>query len=330
MKKNPDRWLCYVSICIVTVALMCGCNCDSVQTDETVKREDITIPLSETMKLEMIWVEPGTFTMRRSDSVYYQVTLTKGYWLGKYEVTQAQYQTVMGWNPAEVPVEDYGRGENCPIFWVAWEDATNFCAMLTEIERAAGRLPEGYEYNLPTEAQWEYACRAGTTTDLNSGKNLTDENEHSETNEEDWDGDIVSHRGEITIHYNSSHSGRSKYSEMDEVGWYGGNSRGKAHPVGQKKPNAWGFYDMHGNVWEWCLDWWDPYQAFRGEAVKNPKGPLASKNFNYYGEENICVRRGGSWYTDAHGCVSGSMDRYCPHDIWWSECGFRVALVSVK
>ncbi len=198
---------------------------------------DFTIPLSGNVNLDMVWIEPGTFLMgspenelgREDDETQHQVTLTSGYWLGKYEVTQAQYKAVMGidWKGADLPVEQ-----------ISWKDATNFCAKLTAIERAAGRLPEGYEYTLPTEAQWEYACRAGTTTALNSGKNLSDKN---------------------------------KCPEMDEVGWYWYNGGGNnPYPVGQKKPNAWGLYDMHGNVWEWCLDWYGSYPT---SSVTDPAGP---------------------------------------------------------
>ena len=112
----------------------------------------------------MLSSELGRFASERQ----HEVTLTEGYWLGKYEVTQAQYQAVMGKNPS------YFKGDDLPVECVSWDDAANFCAKLTEIERAAGRLPAGYEYVLPTEAQWEYACRAGTTSALNNGEDLTD------------------------------------------------------------------------------------------------------------------------------------------------------------
>ena len=158
------------------------------------------------------------------------MTLTKGYWMGKYEVTQAQYEAIIGTNPSNF------KGANLPVEMVSWDDAMEFCAVLTVIEKVKGRLPEGYEYTLPTEAQWEYACRAGTTTALNSGKNL---------------------------------SGWNACPEMDEVGWYDYNSDDKTHPVGQKKPNAWELYDMHGNVREWCLDWYGDHPDL---AVVDPSG----------------------------------------------------------
>jgi formylglycine-generating enzyme required for sulfatase activity len=249
--------------------------------------KNITIPLSGTVNLDMIWIEPGTFMMgsptdelgRDSDETQHQVTLTRGYWLGKYEVTQAQYEAVMGTNPS------YFKGADFPVEKVSWYNAMDFCAKLTDIERAAGRLPEGYEYTLPTEAQWEYACRAGTTTALNSGKNLSDKN---------------------------------KCPEMDEVGWYEYNSDSTTHPVGQKMPNAWGLYDMHGNVFEWCLDWHGSYPS---SAVTDPKG---SSSGSYR------VLRGGSWNFNAYSCRSAYRFDSTPSDFNRNYYGFRVALAPVQ
>ncbi|MBO4715993.1 MAG: formylglycine-generating enzyme family protein, partial [Verrucomicrobia bacterium] len=126
---------------------------------EGVGSKDFTIPLSNTVNLDLIWIEPGTFMMgspenelgRFDDETQHQVTLTQGYWLGKYKVTQSQYKAVMKANPSEF------SGDNNPVECVSWNDAMAFCAKLTEIEKAANRLPVGYEYTLPTEAQWEYA-----------------------------------------------------------------------------------------------------------------------------------------------------------------------------
>lgn len=247
------------------------------------EKENLYISLSDRVNPEMIWVVPGIFMMgtpnqdKDSVEIQHQVTLTRGFWLGKYEVTQAQYQTVMGINPSHF------KGDNLPVENVSWNDATNFCAKLTEIEKAAGRLPEGYEYTLPTEAQWEYACRAGTSTELNSGKNLTD-----------W----------------------TECPNVDELGWYGCNSNKQTHPVGQKKPNAWGFYDMSGNVWEWCLDWYEKYSP---EAVTDPAGPA---NGAYR------VLRGGGWYNNA--CICRSAYRYNRNPSrYYSNIGFRVVLTQI-
>ena len=249
--------------------------------------KDMTIPLSDRVNLDMIWIEPGTFTMgspkdelgRDNDEVQHQVTLTRGYWLGKYEVTQAQYEAVMGTNPS------WYKGADLPLELVSWYDAMEFCAKLTAAAKAAGRLPEGYEYTLPTEAQWEYACRAGTITALNSGKNLSD---------------------------------KEQCPEMDEVGWYWYNSNDKTHSVGQKLPNAWGLYDMHGNVQEWCLDW---YGAYPTSAVTDPTGPNTGKKR---------VIRGNSWYGRAYGCRSAYRYSDNPSSDSYSDIGFRVALAPVK
>jgi formylglycine-generating enzyme required for sulfatase activity len=248
-----------------------------------VKNRTITLPGD--VELDMIGINPGTFLMgspkdelgRKNDETQHEVTLTKAYWLGKYEVTQAQYEAVMGKNPS------YWKGADLPVEQVSWFDAMEFCEKLTEIERAAGRLPEGYEYTLPTESQWEYACRAGTTTALNNGKNLSDE---------------------------------YQCSEMDKVGWYFGNSD-ETHPVGQKKPNAWGLYDMHGNVKEWCLNWEGDYPT---SSVTDPVGPET-------GERSVL--RGGCWGTYALGCRSAYRNNLSP-SLSDYGCGFRVALAPVK
>ena len=212
------------------------------------------------------------------DEAQHQVTLTRGYWMGKYEVTQAQYEAIMGKNPS------YFKGADLPVEQVTWYDAMTFCAKLTEQERAAGRLPEGYEYTLPTESQWEYACRAGTVHALNNGLDLTDEGE---------------------------------CPNLDEVGWYVGNSDGMTHPVGQKKPNARGLYDMHGNVHEWCLDWYD--LDYPDSAVMDPIGTNAGSKR---------VLRGGCWSNEANACRSAYRG-YADPEFDSSRRGFRVALAPV-
>ncbi len=207
------------------------------------KRHHHTAALPHGVILEMNWI-PGDVSKQIPD-----------FWIGRYEVTQEQYQAIMGTNPSRF------RGTDLPVEGVSWHNAMTFCDKLTAIEKATGRLPTGYKYTLPTEGQREYACRAGTTGDYNV------------------DG-----------------------VELSELAWYDANSGGTTHPVGQKKPNAWGLYDMHGNVFEWCLDW-----------LK-------------VGEER--VMRGGSWFHNANYCRSAS--RSGGPDGWHSYRGFRVVLVPVK
>ena len=255
-----------------------------------VRSKDMTIPLADGVELEMVWIEPGTFTMgspedelgRNSGEKQHEVTLTQGYWLGRYEVTQAQYEAIKGKNPS------WFKGADLPVECVSWYDAKEFCAILTTIERMNGRLPEGYEYTLPTEAQWEYACRAGTTTALNNGKNL---------------------------------SGEWECPEMDEVGWYwcGREEDKTTHPVGQKKPNVWGLYDMHGNVWEWCLDWYEWGSYYPTSSMIDPTGPDKGSE---------CVIRGGSRNYTAPYCRSASRDGDTPTGSNFG-IGFRVALTTV-
>ena len=148
----------------------------------------------------------------------HSVQITKPFYLSVYEVTQEQYKKVMGNNPSD------NKGNNKPVEMVSWNDAVDFCRELSE--------QEGVEFRLPTEAEWEYACRAGTTTAYSFGDDK---------------------------------------SQLGKYAWHVNNSNLTTHPVGQKLPNAWGLYDMHGNVDEWCQDW---YARFRNEKVFiDPTGP---------------------------------------------------------
>jgi type II secretion system protein G len=185
-----------------------------------------------TMKLVLI--RPGKFVMGDGKDRH-EVTLSKPFYMGVTEVTQAQYEAVMGTNPSHF------RGATNPVEMVYWNDAAEFCKKLSEKTRRTFRLP--------TEAEWEYACRAGAQTAFSFGDDP---------------------------------------SALGDYAWWGRNSADTTHPVGQKKPNAWGLYDMHGNVWEWCADW---YEAYPKGPVTNPSGPATGR---YH------VLHGGSWtYVDA-------------------------------
>jgi len=231
--------------------------------------------------LEMIWVEPGTFTMgsptsearRGSDETEHNVTLTKGFYLGKYEVTQAQYEAVMTGNTNSLsPTPSKFFGENRPVEQVSWGHAKIFLNRLNAAEQAAGRLPAGWQYVLPTEAQWEYACRAGTTTVYS------------------WGNDINSTRA------NYDASGIRQTSD-----------------VGQYAANPWGFYDMHGNIWEWVADWRGAY----------PDGPLIDPTGPASGSHR--VRRGGSWNGTRASLRSATRLGKLPSYRYYS-IGFRVGL----
>ena len=245
--------------------------------------EPIVVQFDKEVALEMVWIKPGTFKMgsskrergREKIEIQHEVTLTKGYWIGIYEVTQAQYKSVMNTNPSKF------QGADLPVEYVSWNEAMEFCRKLTEQERSAGRLPLGYAYTLPTEAQWEYACRAETTTALNSGMKL---------------------RSEAGV-----------CSNLDKVGWYDKNSDSKTHLVGQKQANNWGLYDMHGNVWEWCLDWYEDYST---SSVTDSTGSDTG---------STRVNRGGSWSSSAKFCRSANRGS-CTPDFRCDLIGFRVVI----
>ena len=227
---------------------------DFIQVDAGKHRVD----LNETVAMDMIWCPPGTFTMgsptnetgRGSDETLHQVTLTNGFYLGKYEVTQAQYEAVMNGNPFGLNADPSEfKGSNRPVERVSWEDAQVFLDQLNAIEQTAGRLPAGWKYMLPTEAQWEYACRAATSTAYS------------------WGNDI--------------NSSRANYN-WDKT-WNTGNDFKKTRDVGQYSANPWGFFDMHGNVWEWVYDWKADYPS---GSQTNPEGPASGSDR---------INRGGSW-----------------------------------
>jgi formylglycine-generating enzyme required for sulfatase activity len=167
------------------------------------------------------------------------VTLTRGFHLGRYEVTQRQYLALMGTNPSH-----FTGNLDRPVDNVSWEDATSYCAKLTIKEGMAGRLSAGLEYRLPTEAQWEYACRAGTTGRFYYGDD-------------------------------------PGYTQLDKYAWYSGNSGGTTHTVGGESPNQWGLYDMTGDAMEWCLDWYG--ESLPGGSVTDPQGPSTGSSRVYRG-----------------------------------------------
>ena len=181
--------------------------------------------------LNMVWIVPGTFIMGapssdpdyRSDETQHVVTLTNGFWMGQHPVTQGEYLAVTGTNPS------YFTGDlSRPVEQVTWFNATNYCSNLTQNEQSAGRLPAGWVYRLPTESEWEYCCRALTTSRFYFGNDPGD--------------------------------GKS----LTNYAWYSVNSGGTTQPVGELLPNAWGLVDMAGNVFQWCQDW---YGAYPGGSV---------------------------------------------------------------
>jgi formylglycine-generating enzyme required for sulfatase activity len=238
--------------------------------------------ITNSIGIKLVLIPNGTFMMgspieeegRYDNEMQHKVTISKDYYLGVTEVTQGQYEKLMGTNPSKFQKQVIFNKDSSmyPVEKVTWEDAVSFCKRLSELpdEKTAGRV-----YRLPTEAEWEYACRAESETAFHFG-------------------------------------GSSKLS--DDFAWFG-NSNKQTHPVGQKKPNAWGLYDMHGNVFEWCSDWFNEYPK---GAVSDPTGPK---------EGVLRVFRGGGW---EFGATSGrSATRFFTAPLGRGDwIGFRVALSS--
>ena len=199
------------------------------------------------------------------------VTLSGGLWMAPCPVTQQEYLAVTGQNPSS-----FTGDVRQPVDSVSWEDATNYCALLTRQAASAGYIPAGFRYRLPTEAEYEYAARAGTTTRFCYGDDPT-------------------------------------YSGLVNYGWYGYNSDFETHPVEGLLPNPWGLYDMCGNVWEWCADW---YGTYPGGTATDPKGPPQ-------GESRVL--RGGSWY-DIPRLLRAACRSYDYPDMGHDNYGFRVVL----
>jgi len=199
------------------------------------------VDLNASVSMEMLWVEPGTFTMgspssetgRGTNETEHTVTLTNGFYLGKYEVTQAQYEAVMTGNTNSLSATpSQYSGNDRPVEKVSWDDAQIFLTRLNAAEQTAGRLPAGWSYVLPTESEWEYACRAGTTTAYSWGATIAASNAN-----------------------------------------YDASGIGQTRDVGQYAANPWGFFDMQGNVWEWTADLY--LAAYPTGSVTDPTGPAS-------------------------------------------------------
>jgi len=266
----------------------CGCGKSEV---------DCNTQFTKTIGMTFVYIEPGTFMIgspsdepgRYNDETQHQVTLTKGYFMQTTEVTQGQWKEIMGNNPSYFS----SCGTNCPVESVLWYDVQDFIEKLNQKE-------SNRTYRLPTEAEWEYAARAGTTTAL-------------------YNGPI-----EILGNYNAP--------ALDPIAWYGGNScvsysgghncsgwpetqyscsNCGTHEVAKKQPNSWGLFDMYGNVWEWCSDW---YGSYPSSSVTDPLGAsIGSKR----------VLRGGAWGNRARNCRSARRGNFIPGDTS-DHMGFRL------
>jgi len=237
----------FILTCVILISgvLWITCQRDSNQNNSSAKAGDvITDP---PLNIEMNFIPAGTFVMGNDhgpddENPTHEVTLD-AFYIGKYVVTQKQWKEIMGKNPSH-PV-----GDKLPVVNVSWEQSQEYVERLRE--------KTGQIYRLPTEAEWEYACRAGSTTLFYFGNDTT---------------------------------------LLTDYAWHKSNSDGKLHPVGQKKPNAWGLYDMVGNTWEWCEDWWDP-EYYSRSGQKNPvnEEPYLYKSPTSGEEFTVHVARSGSF-----------------------------------
>lgn len=249
-------------LAVLVVIAVCGC-----------KAKPDTEPgnvIENSIGMRLAYIPAGEFMMgsevdekgRQDEEYQHTVKLTKAFRIGVTEVTQAQWREVMGNNPSNF------KGDDLPVEKISWNSVTAFCKKVSE--------KEGKTYRLPTEAEWEYACRAGASGAFGGTGNI------------------------------------------DEMGWYEGNSEQKTHPVGTKQPNAWGLYDMHGNVSEWCSDYYEPEYP-DGEVV-DPIGPEKGK---------YRVVRGGSWgyFSRSARCAARSS---APGSYQLKQTGFRIIMEVSK
>lgn len=246
----------------------------------------------------LCWCPPGSFMMgsprseseRRPDEDHVKVTLTHGFWMAKFETTQGQWRQVMGKLPGALTSE-LPEGDDFPVGNVNFAEAEAFCRKLTELGQRSGELPKDCEFRLPTEAQWEYACRAGTTTATSFGDQLS--------------------------------STEANFKGKPYNGAEPGPSLNRAAKVGSSPANAWGIHDMHGNTYEWCRDWYhrklpggvDPDMCFaESTATRSEHGDISR------------VRRGGCWADDGWPCRSAFRLRFEP-ERRYDHIGFRVVAV---
>ena len=236
-----------------------------------------------------VWIHPGTFLMgspstesyRNLNEVQHTVTLTQGFWISDHEVTQGEFQAVMGNNPSL-----FTGDPNRPVERVSWYDAGFYCQKLTERERSAGRITEQQAYRLPTEAEWEYAARAGTAG--------------------------------------------PRYGEVNAIAWWGGVF-GSTCPVKQLLPNAWGLYDMLGNVWEWCFDSYNDYPIDSvTDPIWNSGYPNAGATDPVNSQPFWRIIRGNSYYAFVDWDFRFALRQSAPPNLIREWIGFRTVLSSVR
>ncbi|MBX3437943.1 MAG: formylglycine-generating enzyme family protein [Planctomycetaceae bacterium] len=270
-------------MCLVGLAVGCGRSADRIDRNSVARalsseQRAVGEPVVNSIGMVLVPIPTGRFVMgdvtpqnedASAGEIQRTVHITRPFSLGIHEVTQEQYARVTGKDPS------YFKGTTHPVDSVSWREAVYFCRLLSDLpaEKAAGR-----SYRLPTEAEWEYACRAGSTSPFSCG---------------------------------------SMPECPEDSGWIAGNSESRTHPVGAKSPNPWGLYDMHGNVWEWCQDWYAELPDPTDEPVDDPRGPPAGEGH---------VVRGGAFTNPADSVRSTTRYAAGPDFRLFSN-GFRVVMV---
>jgi formylglycine-generating enzyme required for sulfatase activity len=247
----------------------------------------------------LAWIPPGTFLMgsppndvgQDPDETQHTVTLSRGFYIGKFLVTQSDFLTVLGRNPSYFSSSNYLYWDDLsrPVEQVSWNDAQTYCMQLNQIEQQAGRLPAGWAYRLPTESEWEYACRAGTITAFYFGNAI-------------YDG---------MANFNSHYEYDASIGDIPDPNPPG--YVGMTLAVGSYQANPWGLFDTHGNIWEWCQDW---YGAYPAGPVTDPQGAVSG---------SARVFRGGAWSYVGRYCRSAARNSDAPATLR-NSIGFRVVL----
>jgi formylglycine-generating enzyme required for sulfatase activity len=278
---------CLVGLTLAGLFAAPGPRATTAQDSAKVLTNGLGLKLALVPAGKFVMGSPATEAEREPEELPHEVVITRPFYLGVYEVTQEQYQTVTGKNPSFFN-QTRGGGADHPVEQVRWAEAVEFCQRLSERpeEKKAGRA-----YRLPTEAEWEYACRAGTSSAFHFGDALS-----------------------------------SKQANFNGNDPYGGAAKGpyiqKTARVGSYPPNAWGLHDMHGNVWEWCADWYDP-DYYKHSPKPDPKGPTQGVLSTGFRADFFRVVRGGCWLDEARGCRSAYRFRFQPSEPYrW--VGFRV------
>jgi formylglycine-generating enzyme required for sulfatase activity len=271
---------CAVLIQVLGISLVAVAGCSTNTGPGQAKLESKVLDLGNGVKMEMVLIPAGSFMMgdaagEACERPVHKVTITKPFYIGKYLVTPEQWESVMGNNPSEF------KGPKNPVENVNYKDCQAF---LKKLEEKFG--PTGAKFSLPTEAQWEYACRAGTTTRYYFGDSEKD---------------------------------------LDQYAWFAGHADRRTHPVGEKKPNAWGLYDMHGSVSQWCADCYgeDYYKASPANDPTGPADKASAANDPTGSTGRPRVYRGGGYVDEASDCRAARRGKQSAH-IPGSFLGFRV------